>query len=100
MRQHIITRWSSRRRRSMNVMDIFKTMDYGPSPEARTPALEWIKERQPFGLFINNQWAKPASGQYLESINPSPGNPLAQIPAANSADVDIAVAAARTALES
>src|SRR5256884_5699737 len=100
MQQHIITQWSSRRRRSMNVMDIFKTMEYGPAPEAATPALEWIKERQPFGLFINNQWVKPASGQYLESINPSTGKPLAQIAAANSADVDIAVAAARTAFES
>src|SRR6266567_3229152 len=100
MRQHIITRWSSRRRRSMNVMDIFKTMEYGPAPEAAAPALEWIKEQQPFGLFINNQWVKPASGQYLDSINPSTGKPLAQIAAANSADVAIAVAAARTAFES
>src|SRR2546429_165407 len=100
MQQHIITRWSSRRRRSMNVMDIFKTMEYGPAPEGATPALEWIKERQPFGLFINTQWVKPASGQYLDSINPSTGKPLAQIAAANSADIDIAVAAARTAFES
>ena len=84
----------------MNVKDIFETMEYGPAPEAATPALEWIKERQPFGLFINNQWVKPASGHYLDSINPSTGKPLAQIAAANSADVDIAVAAARTAFES
>src|SRR5437868_6888812 len=84
----------------MNVMDIFKTMEYGPAPEAATPALEWLKERQPFGLFINNQWVKPASGQYLDSINPSTGKPLAQIAAANSVDVDIAVAAARAAFES
>src|SRR5437588_5735001 len=100
MQQHIITQWSSRRRRSMNVMDIFKTMEYGPAPEAAAPALEWIKARQPFGLFINNQWVKPVSGQYLDSINPSTGKPLAQIAAANSADVDIAVASARTAFES
>ncbi len=84
----------------MNVMDIFETMEYGPAPEVATPALEWIQERQPFGLFINNQWVKPASGQSLDSINPSTGKPLAQIAAANSADVDTAVAAARTAFES
>src|SRR2546427_10831401 len=84
----------------MHVMDIFETMEYGPAPEAPTPALEWIQERQPFGLFINNRWVKPASGQYLDSINPSTGKPLAQIAAANSADVDTAVAAARTAFES
>src|SRR5438309_6759349 len=97
MRQHIITRWSSRRRRSMNVMDIFETMEYGPAPESATPALQWIKERQPFGLFINNQWVTPVSGQYIDSINPANGKPLTQVAAATSADVDAAVAAARTA---
>jgi aldehyde dehydrogenase (NAD+) len=83
----------------MNVMEIFETMDYGPAPEAAAPALAWLKERQPFGLFINNQWVKPASGQYLDSINPSTGKPLTQIAAGNSADVDAAVAAARGAFE-
>src|SRR5947208_5690923 len=81
-------------------MDIFETMEYGPAPESATPALQWIKEHQPFGLFINNQWVVPASGQYLESINPANGKPLAQVAAANSADVDAAVAAARAAFES
>jgi len=81
-------------------MDIFETMEYGPAPEAATPALDWLKQRQPFGLFINNQWVKPASGQYLDSINPSTGKPLTQVAAANSADVDAAVAAARAAFES
>src|SRR5437763_1819667 len=100
MRQHIITRWSSRRRRNMNLMDIIKSMEYGPAPEAATPALEWIQERQPFGLFINNRWVKPGSGQYLDSINPATGKPLAQIAAANSADVETAVSAARTAFAS
>src|SRR5438876_3636341 len=83
----------------MHVMDIFETMEYGPAPEAPTPALEWIQERQPFGLFINNRWVKPASGQYLDSINPSTGKPLAQLAASNGADVDAAVAAARAAFE-
>ncbi len=83
----------------MNVMDIFETMEYGPAPEAAAPALAWIKERQPFGLFINNRWVKPASAHYLESINPSNGKPLAQVAAAGSADIDAAVAAARAAFE-
>jgi aldehyde dehydrogenase (NAD+) len=82
-----------------NVMDIFETMEYGPAPESATPALAWIQEHQPFGLFINNQWVKPASGEYLESINPATGKPLAKIASANSADVDAAVAAARAAFE-
>ncbi len=83
----------------MSVMDIFETMEYGPAPESASPALTWIKERQPFGLFINNQWVQSASGQYLESINPATGKPLAQVASATSADVDTAVAAARTAFE-
>ncbi|HEY1353665.1 MAG TPA: aldehyde dehydrogenase family protein, partial [Ktedonobacteraceae bacterium] len=81
----------------MNVMDIFETMEYGPAPEAATPGLDWIKTHQPFGLFINNRWRKPASGQYIESVNPGSGQTLARVAAANSADVDAAVVAARKA---
>ncbi len=84
----------------MSVMDIFETMEYGPAPEAAAPALQWIAERQPFGLFINNQWIKPASGRYIDSINPATGKPLAQVAAANREDVDAAVQAARVAFES
>ncbi|MEO6891756.1 MAG: aldehyde dehydrogenase family protein [Ktedonobacteraceae bacterium] len=83
----------------MNVMEIFESMEYGPAPEAPAPALAWIEERQPFKLFINNRWVEPASGQYLESINPATGKPLARVAAAGSADVDAAVAAARAAFE-
>lgn len=83
----------------MNVMEIFETMEYGPAPEAAAPALAWIQEHQPFGLFINNQWVKPASGQYIDSINPATGKLLARVAAANSVDVDAAVAAARAAFE-
>src|SRR5260221_1325211 len=81
----------------MNVMEIFETMEYGPAPEAAAPGLSWIQEHSPFNLFINNQWVKPASGQYMESINPASGKPLAQIASANSADVDAAVAVTRMA---
>src|SRR6266849_1935657 len=83
----------------MNVMEIFETMEYGPAPEAAAPGLAWIKEHSPFSLFINNQWVKPASGQYIESINPATGKLLTNVAAANSADVDAAVAAARSAFE-
>jgi aldehyde dehydrogenase (NAD+) len=84
----------------MTVMNIFETMEYGPAPEAAAAALQWINEHQPFGLFINNKWAKPASGGYIDSINPASGKPLAQVAAANGDDVDAAVKAARTAFES
>src|SRR3989442_7972773 len=84
----------------MNVMEIFETMEYGTAPEGAAPGLAWIKAHEPFGLFINNQWVKPADGQYIESINPATGKQLTKVAAANSADVDAAVAAARTAFES
>jgi aldehyde dehydrogenase (NAD+) len=84
----------------MSVLDIFASMAYGPAPEAATPALDWLKAHQPFGLFINNQWVAPLSGQYMESVQPTSGKVLAQVAAANSADVDKAVAAARTAFTS
>src|SRR5436853_703070 len=84
----------------MSVMEVFETMEYGPAPEAAAPGLAWIKEHEPFGLLINNQWVKLASGQYIESINPATGKLLTKVAAANSANVDTAVAAARAAFES
>ncbi len=84
----------------MSVMDIFETMEYGPAPEAAAPALAWLKERQPFGLFINNQWLRPEGDRYQTSVNPATGKVLAQVTAASSADVDAAVAAAREAFQS
>src|SRR2546425_9538302 len=83
----------------MNVMEIFETMEYGPAPEAAAPGLSWIQEHSPFNLFINTQGVTPASGQYIDSINPATGKRLAQVAAANSADVDAAVAAGRVAFE-
>ncbi|HZO73410.1 MAG TPA: aldehyde dehydrogenase family protein [Ktedonobacteraceae bacterium] len=83
----------------MNVKEIFETMQYGPAPEAASLAHDWLKQHQPFELFINNQWVKPAGGQYIETINPANGQPLARVAAAGSADVAAAVAAARTAFE-
>ncbi len=83
----------------MNVTEIFETMEYGPAPEAAAPGLAWIQEHSPFSLFINNQWVEPASGQYIDSINPATGKPLAKVAAATNADVDTAVAAARAAFE-
>src|SRR5215469_16753820 len=78
-------------------MEIFETMEYGPAPEGASPALTWLNEHQPFDLFINNRWVKPASNQYLESINPATGKALAQVASASTADVDAAVEAARKA---
>jgi aldehyde dehydrogenase (NAD+) len=82
-----------------SVADIFETMEYGPAPEAAKPGLDWIAERQPFGLFIGGEWRKPSGGQYFESANPANGKTLAKIAKGTAEDVDAAVAAAREAFE-
>ena len=81
------------------VADIFKTMEYGPAPEAGKPGLDWIEERQPFGLFIGGEWRKPSGGHYFESTNPATGKTLARIAKGTAEDVDAAVAAARKAFD-
>ncbi len=83
--------------RPSKVAQIFESMEYGPAPESATPALNWIKEHQPFGLFIGGEWVAPSGGTYTDSANPATGKPLAKIGAATAEDVDKAVAAARAA---
>ena len=53
-----------------------------------------------YELFINGEWIKPESGEYIDIISPSTGEKLGEFAAANSADVDKAVDAARAAFES
>jgi len=82
----------------MSVARIFETMEYGPAPEAAAPALDWIAAHQgEFDLFINNQWVRPASGEYFDTVNPANGKVLARVAQAGAADVEAAVAAARAA---
>jgi aminomuconate-semialdehyde/2-hydroxymuconate-6-semialdehyde dehydrogenase len=47
--------------------------------------------------FINGEFVAPASGAYLDDINPSTGHVLAAIPDSDATDVDAAVRAARRA---
>lgn len=54
-------------------------------------------EDSPKQLFINNEWVKPQSGKYFETLNPATGQPLAEVALAGAADVDAAVAAAAAA---
>jgi betaine-aldehyde dehydrogenase len=54
-------------------------------------------ETRPF--LVNNQWLS-GGGTPFVSVNPADGNIIAEIGAANAADVDAAVAAARAALQS
>ncbi|MFP4903970.1 aldehyde dehydrogenase family protein, partial [Paraburkholderia sp. BR14261] len=49
--------------------------------------------------FIGGEWQSPASGETLAAIDPSTGQPFAQLARGNAADIDSAVTAARKAFE-
>lgn len=66
---------------------------YAPAPES-TDHVRWNAR---YGLFIQNQFVEPDSGQYMPTINPATEAQLAEVAVANAADVDRAVKAARTA---
>src|SRR5258708_24924654 len=84
---------------SSTVAGIFETMAYGPAPETKAPALEWIKvHRGEFGLVIGGEWVAPQAGERFETINPATREVLARVAQADAADVDRAVRAARAAL--
>ncbi|MBK4215527.1 aldehyde dehydrogenase family protein [Paracoccus caeni] len=53
----------------------------------------------PDGVFIDNEWRSPASGDRLDVIDPATGQVFARIAAGNAQDIDAAVAAARRALD-
>ena len=53
----------------------------------------------PKQLFIGGRWVDALSGKTFDSINPSTGKVIAQVAEGSAADIDAAVAAARTAFE-
>lgn len=52
----------------------------------------------PDGVFIDNGWHPPTSGQTLDVTDPATGQVIARIAAGNAQDIDAAVASARRAL--
>ena len=83
------------------LLDLFKTMEYGPAPESPAAVNAWLDEHgRKFGLFINNEWVTPKAAKYYSSYNPSTGELIAETAQAEKKDVDAAIAAARTAFES
>ena len=79
----------------MSIAEILDTMDYGTAPESDTEARAWIaKHTQGAGLFINGAWAKPESGQWFDTHDPSTGAVIMKVAQAGAADVDAAVKAA------
>src|SRR5512137_1360959 len=48
--------------------------------------------------FIDNRWAASATGQTIDVVDPSDGQPFAKIARGTAADIDAAVSAARRAV--
>ncbi len=69
--------------------------EYEPAPESSSHIQ--LKER--YDLFINGKFVKPSSGKYFDTINPANEKKLAEVAEANTADVDKAVKAARSAYD-
>ena len=56
-----------------------------------------MAELKKYRMLIGGQWVEPASGAWFESMNPFTGQPWALVPRGTKADVDRAVAAAKSA---
>ncbi|TNE37633.1 MAG: aldehyde dehydrogenase family protein [Alphaproteobacteria bacterium] len=82
----------------MSIAEIFDQMSYGPAPEGDGPARDWLAAHKGrFDLFIGGKWVKPKSGKWFDTHNPARDEKLAGIAAADAADIDAAVKAARKA---
>jgi aldehyde dehydrogenase (NAD+) len=68
---------------------------YAPAPESR----EIVSIEPEYGLFVDGEFVPAASGRTFATVNPATEEPIAQIATADAADVDRAMAAARTAFE-
>jgi aldehyde dehydrogenase (NAD+) len=68
---------------------------YAPAPESASH----VKLKDRYELFIGGRFVKPTSGKYFDTINPANEEKIAEVAEANTADVDKAVKAARTAYE-
>jgi len=80
-----------------SVSDVFASMEYGPAPEADSPARQWLaKYEKVFGHLIDGEWTEP--GETFDVINPANREVLARVSQGTQADVDAAVAAAKAAL--
>lgn len=84
----------------MDILSLYKSMDYGPAPESAEAVNAWLDDHgRRFGLFINNHWVTPEAAEYTSSYNPATGQKLAETVQAGQPEVDLAVAAARKAFE-
>jgi aldehyde dehydrogenase (NAD+) len=82
----------------VSIAEKFYTMEYGAAPEDPKEAVQWLeRHHRRFDAYIDGAWAKPSSGEYMETSDPSSGDAIAEVAVANASDVDAAVSAARKA---
>ena len=83
----------------MSVQQVFETLEYGPAPESRDFAIQWLDGHgRAFGHFIDGSFQPRSAKRRFESHNPANGELLASLAQGGKADVNAAVAAARRAL--
>ncbi|HXW86972.1 MAG TPA: aldehyde dehydrogenase family protein [Streptosporangiaceae bacterium] len=69
--------------------------EYAPAPESR----DIVSIEPEYGLFVAGEFRPAADGRTFATVNPADEQTLTQVAAAGPADVDAAVAAARSAYE-
>jgi aldehyde dehydrogenase (NAD+) len=80
------------------VKEIFRTMDYGPAPEANQDVVAWLAARKDgFGHFIGGDFVPSKDGAAFDVLNPATGAKLAQVAQGGKAEIDAAVESARKA---
>ncbi|MEL0069137.1 MAG: aldehyde dehydrogenase family protein, partial [Gammaproteobacteria bacterium] len=81
----------------MNTQEIFKTMNYGPAPEANATVQAWLDSHADgFGIYVNGEWVNQADGHF-DSKNPATGEVLGKVTQTSENNLNNAVAAARAA---
>merc|ERR1712000_661910 len=77
------------------VLIILNTANMSLFTKIETPSITYD---QPTGLYIDGKWVKGTEGKTFETVNPTNENPIVAVHEAGPEDVDIAVKAARKAL--
>jgi len=72
---------------------VMPTWEYATAPESRD--IVHLQDR--YGLFVGGEFVEPKSGRWFPTIDPSNEETLAEVAEAGDEDVDLAVAAARSA---
>jgi aldehyde dehydrogenase (NAD+) len=69
--------------------------EYADAPEST----EIVRLQDRYGLFVGGDFVEPKSNRWFETIDPATEETLAEVAEAGSEDVDLAVTAARSALD-